>query len=424
MRSALARGASVPEALGNGLGTASLLRLDAAVRVELRGAGPLIQPLLDDPTVTDVLVNGADGVWVDRGRGLERVRASGALADAAAVRALATRLAAACGQRLDDASPVVDGSLPDGTRLHAVLPPLSAGGTLISLRTHRTRTFTLAELVACGTVPAAAEAVLRGLVGARANVLVSGATGSGKTTLLASLLSLVGAGERIVCIEESAELRPAHPHVVHLQVRRANVQHVGEVPLSDLVRAAMRMRPDRLVLGECRGAEVRDVLGALNTGHDGGWATVHANATADVPARLVALGALAGMDAATVAAQAVSAVDAVLHLRRTGGVRRLVEIGVLSRAGGELVCTPALTVDGAGAVHARPGWERLARRLGTNDEPDGGAGLMPDGGAGLMPDGGAGLMPDGGAGLMPDGGAGLEPNGAPRSRGRHQAGSP
>lgn len=385
------RSATVP------LGARGLLRLDTEVRAELHGAGRLLQPLLQDLAVTDVLVNGTDGVWVDRGQGLQRV--GEAFGDARTVRTLATRLAAACGQRLDDASPVVEGTLPDGTRLHAVLPPLSAGGTLISLRTHRARTFTLAELVASGAVAPAAETVLRALVAQRANVLVSGATGSGKTTLLATLLSLVGEHERIICIEESAELRPDHPHVVHLQVRRANVQQVGEVPLRALVRAAMRMRPDRLVLGECRGAEVRDVLGALNTGHDGGWATLHANAVADVPARLVALGSLAGMTEATVAAQATSALDAVLHLRRTDGGRRLVEIGVLRRSGGELVADVALTwraadpspagagevrgparagTPGAGAPGARtpgpdrpgeafrtgPGWSHLAQRLG------------------------------------------------------------
>ncbi|WP_240645868.1 TadA family conjugal transfer-associated ATPase [Georgenia sp. SYP-B2076] len=375
VRTALARGETLPGALADGpvaaLGARGLLELDTAVRAQLRGAGPVIQPLLEDPRVTDVLVNGADGVWIDRGDGLERVETTDeTFADALAVRALATRLAAACGQRLDDASPVVDGSLPDGTRLHAVLPPLSAGGTLISLRTQRSRVFTLGELVGCGTVAPAAEPVLRALVDRRANVLVSGATGSGKTTLLATMLSLVGPGERIVCIEEAAELRPDHPHVVHLQVRRANVQQVGEVPLSDLVRAAMRMRPDRLVLGECRGPEVRDVLTALNTGHDGGWATVHANASADVPARLVALGALAGMAESTVAAQAVSALDAVVHLRRDGGLRRLVEVGVFTRSGSELVCTIALAVAPDGTVRRGPGWARLAARLGMSPEAE------------------------------------------------------
>ncbi len=369
LRAGLARGAQPPDAAtvssavargSTAQGWRSILALESQARAELVGAGDL-QTLLEDPRVTDVLVNGAHGVWADRGSGL--IRTGVDLGDEAAVRALATRLAAACGQRLDDACPVVDGALPDATRLHAVLPPVSADGTLISLRTQRGRVLTVEELVAGGTVAAPLADVLRGLVEARANVLVSGAAGAGKTTLLAALLSTVDRRERIVCIEEAIELRPDHPHVVHLQVRRANVQGAGAMEMAELVRAAMRMRPDRLVLGECRGAEVREVLGALNTGHDGGWATVHANAPADVPARLIALGALAGLTEHAVAVQAVSAIDAVLHLSRTATGRRLTELGVLRRPGGELVCDPALQVTRGAEVSEGPGWPVLAERL-------------------------------------------------------------
>ncbi|MCM3662544.1 TadA family conjugal transfer-associated ATPase [Georgenia satyanarayanai] len=371
VRAAVARGggeadgAAVSSAVVGAAGQAAqgwraLLELDARARAALVGAGEL-QDLLEDPLVTDVLVNGPRGVWVDRGRGLVPVPME--LGGEAAVRALATRLAAACGQRLDEACPVVDGALPDGTRLHAVLPPVSADGTLISLRTQRGRALTVEELVAGGTVAPPLADVLRGLVATRANVLVSGAAGAGKTTLLAALLSTVGPHERIVCIEEAVELRPDHPHVVHLQVRRANVQRAGGVEMAELVRAAMRMRPDRLVLGECRGAEVREVLGALNTGHDGGWATVHANAPADVPARLIALGSLAGLGEHAVAVQAVSALDAVLHVSRTEDGRRLTEVGVLARRGPELVCDTALRVTARGEVREGPAWAALADRL-------------------------------------------------------------
>src|SRR5699024_9328826 len=190
----------------------------------------------------------------------------------------------------------------------------------------------LAELRAQGFVDDIGAQILDRLVQVRANVMVSGATGAGKTTLLAAMLSRVPDTERILCIEEAAELMPDHHHVVHLQVGRANVQGAGEVGLQDLVRTAMRMRPDGLVLGECRGAEVREVLGALNTGHDGGWATVHANTACDVPARLVALGSLARMSPATVRAQAVSALDAVVHLVRERGRRRIAEIALFDRA--------------------------------------------------------------------------------------------
>lgn len=221
-------------------------------------------------------------------------------------------------------------------------------------------------------IPPTWEPVLRAIVTQRASFLVSGATGTGKTTLLAALLSVVDPAERIVTIEEARELAPTHPHVVPLAVRRANVEGTGAVDLADLVRNALRMRPDRIVLGECRGAEVRDVLTALNTGHAGGCATIHANTAADVPARLEALAALAGMSRESLAAQALSALDAVIHLRRVaspdGERRRFVgEIGVVRRSsGGELVVRPALTWNGVGAPGEHADWPALAERLGAS----------------------------------------------------------
>lgn len=325
-------------------------------------AGPL-QSLLETPGVTDVLVNGPNDVWVDRGRGLEPAGID--LGDAARVRSLAVRLAAAGGTRLDDASPVADARLPNGVRLHAVLPPLAAGCTAISLRVPRQRAFSLDELIASGTVAPGLEGVLRALVARRANLLVTGATGTGKTTLLAALLSLADPGERIVIVEEASELAPEHPHVVHLAARRANVEGIGGVELDVLVRAALRMRPDRIVLGEARGGELREVLAALTTGHEGGCATLHAGSAGQVPARLEALGALAGLDRGAVAAQAAAAFDAVLHLRRDGGTRRLVEIAAVRRGfGAELEVVDAVRVSADGALHRGPGWGRLAERIG------------------------------------------------------------
>lgn len=372
--------------------TADVAALDTQVRRELIGAGPIIAPLLEDAAVTDVVVNGVQ-VWADRGQGMEKVAAE--LENEEATRALAVRLAASCGQRLDDASPIVDGTFPSGVRLHAVIPPLSAEGTLISLRTHRARVLTLAELEAGGSVDGEVARVVRALVERRANVLISGATGAGKTTFLNAMLSLIGAEQRILVIEESAELRPDHPHVVHLQVRKANVQGAGEVTMSDLVRAAMRMRPDRIVLGECRGAEVRDVLGALNTGHEGGWATIHANSTADIPARLVALGALAGMNEATVAAQAAAALDAAIHVRRLGGQRFVSEIAVFARRGGELLAPVAMRVARpGGVVEHDAGWPTLAGRLDLDPGAGGGRGPGLAAGGGREP----GLAAGGGRG--------------------------
>ncbi|WP_103064070.1 TadA family conjugal transfer-associated ATPase [Actinomyces qiguomingii] len=370
MRGALARGASLDAALGSGAspttGAGGLARLTRHVQADVSGAGPVLQPLLELDGVTDVLV-GAGRTWIDRGRGLEPV--ADATLPEPEVRALAVRMAAACGRRLDDASPIVDVTLPDGTRLNAVLPPLSADGTLICLRTKRRHAFTIAELVDVGTIAPGLDAVLGELVAGRANCLVTGATGTGKTTLLAALLGLVPADERIVCIEEASELRPDHPHVIHLQERGDNVQGVGAVPMTTLVRTALRMRPDRIVLGECRGPEVRDVLTALNTGHEGGWATLHANSPGDVPARLTALGALAGMGQGAVVAQAVSALDAVVHLRRqtrlgATALRRVTAVAVLERDGEQMRCRDALVLADDGKIHPGPGVDRLAQRIG------------------------------------------------------------
>jgi pilus assembly protein CpaF len=318
------------------------------------GAGPL-EPLLAAPDVTDVLVNGPEEVWVDRGAGLER--ADVRFADAAAVRRLAQRLATAAGRRLDDARPWVDARLPDGTRLHAVLSPVAIGGPCLSLRVVRTRAFTLEELIAAGSMDTGTARLLRVVLDARLSFVVSGGTGSGKTTLLSCLLGLVDPDERIVLAEDSAELRPRHPHVVRLETRPANQEGIGQVTLRDLVRQALRMRPDRLVVGEVRGPEVLDLLAALNTGHEGGCGTVHANAASDVPARLEALGSTAGLDRAALHSQLAAALSVVVHLvRDRSGRRRVAEIHVLERGRDGLVTTlPALA-----GTERGPGWTRLA----------------------------------------------------------------
>lgn len=358
--------ARVAEALrehGKVLGDAEVLGAAVQLRTELVGAGPL-EPLLADPEVTDVLVSAPDRVWVDRGGGLELSRVR--FADAAAVRRLAQRLAAVAGRRLDDARPWVDARLPDGTRLHAVLPPVAVGSTCLSLRVVRPRAFTLTELVAAGTVPPGGDRVLRALIEARLSFLVSGGTGTGKTTLLSALLGLVGPGERVVLAEDSSELRPDHPHVVRLEARQANQEGVGRVSLDDLVRQALRMRPDRLVVGEVRGAEVLDLLAALNTGHEGGCCTIHANAAADVPARLEALGTAAGLDRAALHSQLAAALSVVVHLvRDRAGRRRIAEIRVLERDSSGLVTTVPGLRWGEDAFVREQGWERLDGLLGA-----------------------------------------------------------
>jgi pilus assembly protein CpaF len=325
------------------LGDDDVLRAVRDAVDELAGTGPL-EPLLREPGVTDVLVNAPDEVWFDRGGGLER--AAVRFSDDDAVRRLAVRLAATAGRRLDDASPWVDVGLPDGTRLHAVLAPVSAGGTCLSLRVLRRCALSLDDLGALGTLPGASGRLLRSLVALRRAFLVTGGTGSGKTTLLSALLAATDASDRILLCEDAPELAPDHPHVVRLLTRPPNVEGAGAVTLRDLVRQALRMRPDRLVVGEVRGAEVTDLLAALNTGHDGGCGTLHANRPSEVPARLEALGVAAGLDRAAVHSQAAAALSVVVHLRRTASGRRVEELGVVRRSGELVVVEPGWRADG------------------------------------------------------------------------------
>jgi len=344
---------------GQVVGAAELLRTTTMLRDHVHGLGPL-QGLLG-PGVTDILVNGDGSAWVDAGGGLQ---CSEIVLSPAQARDVAVRLATVGGRRLDDAVPFVDAHLPGGARLHAVLPPLSTAGTLISLRLPAARAFDLEGLERAGAFDALGREVLEAVVASKVAFVVSGGTGSGKSTVLAAMLARVPAHERIVIVEDAQELEVDHPHAVSLQSRHPNSEGAGGVDLSVLVRQCLRMRPDRIVLGECRGAEVRDLLQALNTGHEGGCGTLHANTAADVPARLESLGALGGLDPRALAAQAASALDVVIHLGRHGGRRRLEHIALLHRArGGELTTTPAL--DLAGEVpEAGPGWEELSARLG------------------------------------------------------------
>lgn len=336
--------AAVRDEAGGVVGHADVLAALRLLRREFGGAG-VLEPLLRDPATTDVLVTGPGEVWVDGAAGLTRTDLR--FADEEAVRRLAQRLALACGRRLDDAQPFVDGWLPASAtvgrvRLHAVLPPVAAGGTCISLRVLRPAAHDLATLSVLGTFDAGTRAVLEAIVDGRLAFLIAGGTGSGKTTLLAALLARVPHGERIVCVEDAGELEPAHPQFVRLIARPPNVEGAGEVTLSDLVRQGLRMRPDRLVVGEVRGAEVCDLLAALNTGHDGGAGTVHANSPAEVPARMEALAALGGLGREALHSQLAAAVQVVLHMRREpNGARRLAQIAVVDRSGGGIRVLPA-----------------------------------------------------------------------------------
>lgn len=324
--------AAALRAEGAVLGDAGVLDVTKRLRAEITGAGPL-EGLLREPGVTDVLVNGPADVWVDRGNGLEQIPLR--LGDEHDVRRLAQRLAASANRRLDDGMPFVDARLADGVRLHAVLPPISPQGTIICLRVPAGHVFSMDELIGSGSVAPDLAPWLRAIVRSRLAFLVTGGTGTGKTTVLGALLSLADPTERVVLVEDSGELRPSLPHVVRLEARPHNVEGAGRVGLDELVRQALRMRPDRLVVGEVRGREVVDLLSALNTGHEGGCGTLHANSAADLPARLEALGVAAGLDRDAVHAQVAAGLAAVIHLvRDRSGCRRIAEIAVVERAGG------------------------------------------------------------------------------------------
>lgn len=341
---------------------ASLQRLSQALAADLRGYGPL-EPLVADVTVTDITVNGPHEVWVDRGSGMQRTTTR--FPDESSLRRFAARLASSVGRRLDDAAPFVDAPLPHGVRLHAALPPV-VEQVCVTLRVPRHRVWALSDLVTSGMVPVEAEPLLHQVLARRASFLISGGTGTGKTTLLNALLGEVDPGERLVVVEDTRELAPRHPHVVSAQTRPPNIEGAGHVTLQHLVRQSLRMRPDRIVVGEVRGAEVVDLLTALNTGHDGGCSTVHANSATDVVARLEALGALGGLHRFAVTRLAAAAVHVVLHLDRDAdGRRHLSTLAVVERTGDDITVVPAFTATHDGRLAADVGAPLWRRRLAS-----------------------------------------------------------
>lgn len=349
----------------------SMLQAMEALRRGSTGAGPL-EDLLHQEGVSDVVVNGASDVFVDRGCGLQR--ADVAFVDDEQVRRLAVRLAAAAGRRLDDAQPFVDGRLPDGTRLHAVLSPVSSPGTCISLRVPARARPSLEQLLAGQGLSALGLMLLEAIVQRRVPFLISGGTGAGKTTLLGAMLARVPGGERIVVVEDSRELDPSHPHCLSLEGRQPNAEGMGGISLTLLVRQALRMRPDRVVLGEVRGGELVDLLAALNTGHEGGCGTLHANSLVDVPARLEALAALGGLGRSACHAQVASALRVGIHVARApDGARYVAAIGVFRRGPDHLVEVVPAVEFADGRLVVGPAAGELARltgcRIPTDDSP-------------------------------------------------------
>ena len=327
------------------------------------GLGPL-DPLLADPSVDEVMVNGPGEVWVERGG---RVEATGiAFGDEAELMHAIERILAPLGRRVDEASPLCDARLADGSRVNVVIPPLALSGPCLTIRRFRPAGFSLDDLVANGTLPRGLADFLGECVSGRAAVLVSGGTGSGKTTTLGALSAAIPEGERIVTIEDAAELRLRQRHVVRLESRPPNVEGRGEVTIRQLVRNALRMRPDRIVVGEVRGPEALDMLMALNTGHEGSLTTVHANSPEDALRRVETLALMAGLGLphAAVREQVASAVDVVVHQTRAADGRRRVEcVAEVVRAPGGAGTRELYRLRGDRPLWRPPAEGRLTKRL-------------------------------------------------------------
>ena len=336
------------------------LQIVEEVLLAFDGMGPLADLLLL-PNLTDIVVNSYQEVWIDCGSGLQKVDCT--WSDETALRNFAIRLAGLAHRRLDDAVPWVDARLPNGLRMHAVIPPLSVGGTTISLRVPALETITLERLVELGSITQDGATLLRQIVRSGVSFVVSGGTGSGKTTVLNAMLAHVPIDKRILVIEDSTELSISHPHVVSLASRPANIEGAGEVTMRTLVRQALRMRPDRLIVGEVRGVEVADLLTAFNTGHEGGAVTIHANSAHTVPARFEALGFMAGLSREAIHAQLVGGVQAVIELGRlNSGQRAVRSVNVFQQDdSGRATVIPA--IDFCTGVSSQPGYEILQHHL-------------------------------------------------------------
>lgn len=319
------------------LSRAERQRLFEQIVAEILGYGPL-EPLLKDPSITEVMVNGPKNVYIERGGKVERTNA--AFENDDHVMRIIDRIVAPLGRRVDEAQPYVDARLPDGSRVNAVIPPISLVGPTLTIRKFATVPFTVENLIEFGTITPEVVEFLRACVYARLNVVISGGTGSGKTTLLNILSGFIPNDERIVTIENAAELQLRQEHVVTLESRPPNIEGRGEVTIRDLVINCLRMRPDRIVVGECRGEEALDMLQAMNTGHDGSLTTAHSNSPRDTLARLETMVLMAGMDlpVRAIREQIASAVDLIVHQERLrDGTRKVVSVTEVQGMEGDVI---------------------------------------------------------------------------------------
>jgi pilus assembly protein CpaF len=297
---------------------------------EVMGLGPL-EPLLADPSVSDILVNGPNNIYVERSGKLQRTAVR--FNDDAHLLNIIDRIVSKVGRRIDESTPMVDARLKDGSRVNAIIPPLAIDGPVLSIRRFRKDALNIDDLVRYGSLNRALVGLLRAIVMARLNVMISGGTGSGKTTLLNAMSAFIPERERIVTIEDSAELQLQQPHVVRLETRQVNVEGRGQITQRDLVRNSLRMRPDRIVVGEVRGAEALDMLQAMNTGHDGSLTTIHANSSRDALSRVETMVAMTGITfpISVLRNQIASAIDVIIHMeRQEDGCRRIISVQEIS----------------------------------------------------------------------------------------------
>jgi pilus assembly protein CpaF len=319
-------------------------RLAAEITDDILGHGPLERPLADD-TITEVMINGPYDIWIERQGRLHHTPIR--FNDESHLRRIINKIVAQVGRRIDESSPMVDARLPDGSRVNAVLPPLSLSGPLVTIRKFSRRRLDLSDLIQLGTLNRASVEFLEACVRSELNILISGGTGSGKTTLLNAMSTTIPNHERIVTIEDAAELRLNQRHVLRLEARPKNIEGEGEIPIRALVRNSLRMRPDRIIVGEVRGAEALDMLQAMNTGHDGSLCTVHANAPRDALARIETMVLMAGYDlpVRAIRQQVASALELIVHLERlSDGSRRVTAITEVQRMESDVITLQDLFV--------------------------------------------------------------------------------